>query len=318
MLLMAMGVLVGFFSIRSLLFKVISIAKDNREALAPFLGMQTVKELNEGQNELVVLSQTFTAVTRQFEENINELKKKNEELQALDRLKDDFVNNVSHEFRLPLTIIQESIRQISEGMLGNINEEQSKYINMSLRNIDRLKALIDNMLDIAKIKKGKFELNKTDFDLGEVIKEVSSDFTQRTEKKGLTIKVDTGQGPLEVLADKDKITEVLINLVGNAYKFTAKGGIEITARKNNGSIECSVSDSGIGMSQQDLTYLFSDFYQIGRWDGHQEKGTGLGLVISKGIIELHNGMIHVESKEGLGTRFTFTLPVASKEKGSLP
>lgn len=170
-------------------------------------------------------------MTKQLEDNINELKKKNEELKTLDQLKDDFVNNVSHEFRLPLTIIQESIRQISEKMFGEVNEEQMRYLNMSLRNIDRLKALIDNILDISKIKRGKFDLIKKNIDLGTIINEVASDFSQKIEKKGLAIKVDLQSQPLKTLADKDKITQVLINLVGNACKFTNKGCIEISAGK---------------------------------------------------------------------------------------
>ena len=247
MLLMGAGVLVGFFSIRSLLTKSFTISKENREALEPFLNPETVKELNEVENELVALSHTFSAVTKQFDKNITELKKKNEELRALDLLKDDFVNNVSHEFRLPLTIIQESIRQISEGMFGEVNEEQRAYFNMSLRNIECLKGLVDNMLDISKIKKGKYELIKKKVDLGAIIKEVTFDFSQKIEKKGLEIKVDLQSQPLETIADQDKITQVLINLVGNAHKFTDKGCIEISAQKIDGFIECSVTDSGIGM-----------------------------------------------------------------------
>jgi len=318
MVFMAIGVLIGYFSIRSLLIKAISIAKKNRDALAPFLSPDTINELSKGQNEIAVLGHTFNAIIKQFDKNINELKKKNAELQALDQLKDEFVNNVSHEFRLPLTIIQESMRQISEGMFGEVNEEQQKYFQMSLRNIDRLKSLIDNMLDISKIKKGKFQLIKKNINIGTIINEVASDFTQKIEKKGLQIKITLESEPLEVMADKDKITQVLMNLVGNAFKFTAKGCINVTARKNEGFIECSVTDSGIGISPKDLTYLFSDFYQIGRWEGHQEKGTGLGLVISKSIIEMHQGKIQVESKEGVGTKFSFTLPITLETKGQTP
>jgi signal transduction histidine kinase len=199
-------------------------------------------------------------------------------------------------------------------MFGEVNEEQQKYLNMSLNNIASLKRLIDNMLDLAKIKKGKLELFKEKIDLSALIKEIAFDFSQKIKEKGLEIKIDLPPQPLEVLADKDKITEVLINLIGNAYKFTAKGFIEISARENDGSIECTIADSGVGISPKDLTYLFSDFYQIGRWEGHQEKGTGLGLVISKSIIDLHQGTIHAESKEGTGTKFTFTLPIAVQEK----
>jgi len=305
MVIMVFGVLVGYLSIRSLLTKTIDIARDNRKAIEPFLNPQTVQELNRGENELVVLNQTFSAVTKQLAANIAELKQKNEELKALDQLKDDFVNNVSHEFRLPLTIIQESIRQITEGMFGQINEAQLKYLNMSLRNISRLKTLIDIMLDISKIEKGKLELLKKNIDIGDVVKEVISDFLQKIQNKGLEIKSYLPAQPLEVLADRDKIIQVLMNLVGNAYKFTQKGAIEISVRANETFIECSVTDSGIGISPQDLPHLFSKFHQFGT---QQEKGTGLGLVISKHIIELHNGQIYVESKEGKGTKFTFTLP----------
>lgn len=310
MILTVIGVLVGYFSIRALLTRAIGIARENRKALEPFLAPQTLKEIDRGENELVVLSRTFSAVTKQLENNIYELKKKNEELKALDQLKDDFVNNVSHEFRLPLTIIQESIHQVAEGMFGKINEMQLKYFNMSLRNIHRLKGLIDNMLDIAKIEKGKLEIVKKKTDIVGIIKEVVSDFSYKIKRRGLEIKTDLPSQPIEVLADKDKITQVLINLVGNACKFTEKGCIELSARENDGFVKCSVKDSGIGIAPKDLPYLFSKFHQIGPLKGRQEKGTGLGLVISKNIIELHDGQINVESAEGKGTTFSFTLPKA--------
>jgi len=311
MILMVIGVLVGYFSIRSLLIRAIGIAKENRKAIEPFLAPETLKEIDREENELVVLSRTFSAVTKQLENNIYELKKKNEELKALDQLKDDFVNTVSHEFRLPLTIIQESIHQIAEGLFGEVNEAQVKYFNISLRNIDRLKTLIDNMLDIAKIEKGKLEILKKNVDMVEIITEVVSDFSHRIKRKGLEIKTDLPPPPIGVVADKDKITQVLINLVGNALKFTKKGCIELSARENGAFIECSVADSGIGIASKDLPYLFSKFHQIGPWEGQQEKGTGLGLVISKNIIELHDGQMYVESVEGKGTKFTFTLPKAT-------
>ena len=308
MYLMVFGVLIGYLSIRRLLIKAISIAKENRKAIEPFLSPETIKELHEGQNELVVLSRTFSAVTKQLESNIKELKKMNEELKALDQLKDDFVHNVSHEFRLPLTIIQESIRQIAEGMHGEVNQAQLKYFNMSLRNIHRLKTLIENMLDISKIEQGKLEIIKTNVDVGQIIKEAISDFSQKIERKGIEIKLGLPSQTVEVPADKDKITQVIVNLLGNAYKFTEKGYITISVVDIAGYIECSIQDSGIGISPKDLPFLFSKYHQFDQRKGQQEKGTGLGLVISKNIVELHNGQIYVESTEGKGTKFTFTLP----------
>jgi len=308
MMIMVIGVLVGYFSIRSLLVKTINIAKENRKSIEPFLSPDTAKELSEVENEQVILSTTFSAVTKQFEANIAELKKKNEELKALDQIKDEFVNNISHEFRMPLAIIQESIRQIVEGMFGQINEKQLKYLNMSLRNIDRLKSLIDNLLDISKIEKGKLDIQKSLVSIGGIINEVVSDFSQKVEKKGLSIHSHLPDHAIEILADKDKISQVLFNLVGNAYKFTEKGSIEISLKENDSFIECIVSDTGRGIASKNLPNLFSKFHQIDQKEYTQEKGTGLGLVIAKQIIELHDGQIYVESQEGIGTKFSFTLP----------
>jgi len=307
MLLVVLGVSVGYFSIRSLLVTTINIAKENRKAIEPFLNPETIQELNEGKNELVVLSRTFSAITKQLEESNSELKKKNEELKVLDQLKNDFVNYVSHEFRVPLTIIQESIRQIAEGMFGQVNEAQLKYFNMSLRNIDRLKTLVDNMLDISKIEIGKLEIVKKKIDLVEIINEVISDFSQKIEKKGLAIKRDMPPQAM-VFADKNRIIQVLMNLIGNAYKFTKNGSIIVSVKEHESFIECSIADTGIGVPLKNLPHLFSKFHQVGHLDSQHEKGSGLGLTIAKNIIELHDGEINVESKEGVGTIFTFTLP----------
>jgi len=314
MLLMVLGVLVGYFSIRSLLIKTINIAKENRKAIEPFLNAETVRELNSGKNELVVLNRVFSVATKQLESNINELKKKNEELKVLDQLKNDFVNYVSHEFRLPLTIIQESIRQIAEGKFGQVTEAQTKYFNMSLRNIDRLKGLIDNMLDISKIEIGKLEIIKKNMDMVETINEVVSDFSQRIEKKGLGVKTSLPSKAM-VIADKNRIIQVLINLIGNALKFTSQGCIEITLKEHGTFIECSILDSGIGIAPENIPHLFSKFHQVGHLDAQQEKGSGLGLAISKNIVELHNGKISIESNVGKGTTFTFTLPKIKEGNG---
>jgi len=309
---MLMSILAGYLSIRSLYIKTIDIARENRKSIEPFLNPETIKELNEGKDELTILSRTFSVITQQLEENIQELKKKNEELKVLDHLKNDFVNYVSHEFRLPLTIIQESIRQVSEGMFGEVTEEQKKYFNMSLRNIDRLRGLVDNMLDISKIEIGKLEIIKKKVDIVDIVKEVISDFSQKSEKKGIQIKSDLPDHAI-VHADKNRIIQVLINLLGNALKFTAKGSIKISVKEQESFVECSVTDSGIGISPENIPHLFSKFHQVGQLDGPQEKGSGLGLAISKNIIELHHGKISVESKLGEGSTFTITLPKVAVE-----
>jgi len=131
--------------------------------------------------------------------------------------------------------------------------------------------------------------------------------------KWLELKLDIPKKDIEIYADGDKITQVFVNLVGNALKFTEKGHIEISVRDRKGEIECSVADTGAGIGKGDLPRVFDKFRQFGRQDGPGDRGTGLGLSISKGIIEMHQGSIWVESERGKGTKFTFTLPKYTTE-----
>lgn len=237
-----------------------------------------------------------------------ELENKNKQLEKLDQLKDDFVNIVSHELRTPLTVVRESINQIADGLFGEINEQQKKYLNNSLTHIDRLINIINDLLDISKMEKGKFEIFKEKVNIIELIEDVVFNFTPQVQKKGLQIKFDAPPQKINVLADKQKIIQVMINLIGNAYKFTQKGYIEISVAEEETTVKCSVKDTGIGIAPEDLPKLFSKFDQIGRQLGPGMKGTGLGLVITKEIIERQGGEIHVESIPQEGTKFIFTLP----------
>ncbi|MBF0503507.1 MAG: hybrid sensor histidine kinase/response regulator [Candidatus Omnitrophica bacterium] len=237
-----------------------------------------------------------------------ELENKNAQLEKLNQIKDDFVNIVSHELRTPLTVIRESISQIVDGLLGDINEKQNKYLNTSLTNIDYLIRIINDLLDISKIEKGKIEIYKEKVDIIDLIEEVVFNFLPQTEKKGLQIKFDVPDQKMYILADKQRIIQVMNNLVANAYKFTQKGYIEISVIDEGSSVKCTVRDTGIGVAPKDLPRLFSKFDQIGRQSGPGMKGTGLGLVIAKEIIERHDGKIHVESVLQEGTKFIFTLP----------
>lgn len=238
-----------------------------------------------------------------------ELEKKNEELKKLDELKSEFVSTVSHEIRTPMTIIKESISQVLEGLFGDVKEEQRPILEMALKNMDRLKRIVDNLLDISKLEDGKFALNKEPFDLAEVVQDVCLSFEAALAKKGLTI--DWVCSPEEILvnADRDKIIQVLTNLIGNGAKFTQQGGVTVAAHQNDKEVLCHVKDTGCGIAEKDLSKVFDKFRQFGRKSGAGEKGTGLGLAISKGIIELHGGSIDVKSRPGEGTTFTFTLPV---------
>ncbi|MCK5214627.1 MAG: HAMP domain-containing histidine kinase [Candidatus Omnitrophica bacterium] len=238
-----------------------------------------------------------------------ELERKNKELKELDKLKSEFVSTVSHELRTPMTIIKESIAQMSDGICGDINEKQERVLFMALANINRLAKIINDLLDISKFEAGKLLLEKSLFDIGELTREVCEGFQAQAQKHGLALKVGIEDDKIEVYADRDKMIQVFTNLIGNAIKFTGKGSITIKVKGNaDKTVECSVQDTGKGISEDDLPKVFDKFQQFGRQDGPGEKGTGLGLLICKKIIDLHKGTIDIESQIGLGTVIIFTIP----------
>lgn len=232
----------------------------------------------------------------------------NERLRRLDRIKDEFVATVSHELRTPMSIVQESISQVVEGMHGNITPEQRHFLSLSLENITRLGKIINNLLDISKIETGKVELKREQVDMAGLARGVISDYNSRARAKALEIKAELPQEGVSLYIDRDKIVEVFSNLINNAVKFTEKGSITVSVVDKKSCVECSVQDTGIGIEGADMDKVFGKFEQFGSLPGPGEKGTGLGLSISKGIVELHSGKIWVESKAGEGSKFTFSLP----------
>lgn len=226
----------------------------------------------------------------------------------IDKMKTDFISTVSHEIRTPLTTIREGVSQALDGILGEVTEKQREVFSIVLEDSDRLKRIIDNLLDISKIEAGKVELRKELIDVVEVVKGVASAFALQTEERGLKISAYFSKAKLKLYVDKDRLIQVFTNLVGNALKFTAHGAIDISVLDKENEVECSVSDTGRGISKEDLPRLFSKFQQFGRAHGPGEMGTGLGLSISKGIVELHKGKIWAESELNKGTKINFILP----------
>ncbi len=226
----------------------------------------------------------------------------------LDRIKDDFIHNVSHELRTPLTVIRESVAQIYDGILGKVNDEQKKFLFLCLKNTDRLRRIVDEILDISKMEAGKVQLRKKKTDLSELVLSSLDAFAPVIINKGLELKKTISDSPLNVYVDRDRIIQVLNNLIGNALKFTKKGFIQVTTKDQQRYVACSVTDSGIGIASDNLTSVFDKFQQFGQPVNKDDTGTGLGLPISKEIIQLHNGDIFAESSLNEGSTFTFTLP----------
>jgi len=235
------------------------------------------------------------------------------ERKRLENLKDEFVNTVSHELRTPLAIIKESIEVLLDRTTGEITKDQADILSGAKNNIERLGRIVDNLLDISRIESGRAYLNKNVFNLSALVKDTVFSFEPLAKEKGLEIRVKIPEGDLNIFADSDRMSQVFINLIGNAIKFTNQGFIEVSVRVGQGTILCSISDTGIGIAAKDIPQLFQKFHQLGRKSGSGAKGTGLGLSITKEIIQMHGGNISVESQPDKGTTFTFSLPEYTKQ-----
>lgn len=237
-----------------------------------------------------------------------ELEEKNRKLRHLDQLKSEFVSTVSHELRTPLSIVKEGVNLIIDEIPGKIQEKQKKILTIAQENIKRLERIITDLLDISRIEAGRIVLRKESVDIVSLIQHFASAFRHRIASKGLELKLDLPKGEVDIYADRDKIIQVFTNLLYNSIKFTDRGYIKVSVEDKEYEVECSVVDTGRGISKEDLFLVFDKFQQFGRIPGSGEKGTGLGLSITKGIVELHRGNIWVESELGKGAKFIFTLP----------
>jgi PAS domain S-box-containing protein len=237
----------------------------------------------------------------------DELKRKNEELKEMDIAKTNFLNMVSHELKTPITAIFAHLDVIGD-MKANLNEQELKSIIAIKRNSNNLRMLIENILEISRVETGRFELVIEKINLKDIIENVINDMNILAEQKGLKVVSKVNSVPI-IKADSLRIKEVLTNLMNNAIKFTEKGSITLTADRQGKSVLVSVKDTGIGIPEDKIKDLFKKFYQINPEESRKLGGTGLGLLISKQIIEMHNGKINVESTFGKGSTFSFTLPI---------
>ena len=240
--------------------------------------------------------------------------KENEVLKKLDRLKSDFLSTVSHELRTPIAIMREGVSLCLDGIAGEITQTQRELLSATLESIDRLARLVTDLLDVSKIEAGKIQLKRNSVDLCQVVKNVCHDYENQVSEKGILMNMDLPEEALKLYVDADKITQIFTNLVSNAVRYVEKGEeIRIRLEDKEDVVECRVSDTGIGIAEENIHKVFSKFEQFGRVNGPGYKGTGLGLVIAKGLVEKHGGEIWVESELGKGTTFGFTL-----EKVSFP
>ncbi len=236
------------------------------------------------------------------------------DVKRANQAKSEFVSLVSHELKLPMTSIKGYAKLLTMGTAGSVGEQQRNYLNTIISNVDRMQALVNDLLDISRIETGQLYLQLQPLVLHPLVEEVVQSMRDQIEVKDLALTIDVPPDLPSVLADKVRISQVLTNLVGNAYKYTRPGGrVGVRAKRMNGFIICSVSDTGIGISPEDQTRLFDKFFRADHPVVREVAGTGLGLSIAKNIVELHGGEMWVESKPEAGSTFNFTLPVAGQD-----
>jgi two-component system, sensor histidine kinase ChiS len=276
--------------------------------------------INSG-DEIEDLSITFNQMANDLQTKIREIERVNQELLELDQLKSKFISMASHELRTPLIAIQGYVDLIREGKGGGISDEQRKMLDTVSRNATRLARIVAELLDISRIEENKLVLERTPISLSRVIQEIADEQQPYLDSRGHTLTLElTDQLPL-VNGDLDRLSQVVINLLGNAIKYTPDHGqIHIRTFVDKGLVHLAVSDTGIGIKAEDISKLFKRFSTLGDITKHRTGknefmagGTGLGLSIVQGIVQAHEGQIWVESEFGKGSTFYVALPIAEDQ-----
>jgi hypothetical protein len=255
-------------------------------------------------------------VERQLAEHHHELELANKRLRELDQLKSMFMASMSHELRTPLNSIIGFTGLLLMDLAGPVNEEQRKQLGMVRSSAEHLLNLINEILDISKIEAGRIQLEPVAIEARELVEEVVNSVAPLAAKKNLSLAVEAPE-EIRIRADRRRLKQVLINIVGNAIKFTETGGVTIRARREAGRAAIEIDDTGPGIRAEDLPLLFQPFQQIDMSTTKRYEGTGLGLYLCRKIMTLLGGTIEASSEVGRGSRFTIGLPL-NAEKGATP
>jgi len=250
-----------------------------------------------------------------LKEVADNLEKSNQELRRLDENKTEFISLASHELRTPLTIIKSQVQTVLDGNLGRINKSQSEFLSTVASNVERLIRLVKDLLDLSRIQTGRIEMRCEEIEVIDLIHYILGLFKPEADKKSIHLKNEVPPGIGCVFADREKVERILLNLIGNSLKFTPAGGeISVSARVSGDAgndMVIGVRDSGIGIPEPELGKIFEKFHQVEGSFSESAEGAGLGLAITKGLVEALHGRIWAESEVGKGSVFRFTLPLAS-------
>lgn len=277
---------------------------------------QTITPMKDKDGNITSYVSVLRDITENVEKQKQELQLKisqeqNKKLEEIDHMKSHFFANISHEFRTPLTLILGP----SENIITECPSENSvKQAGTIKRNANRLLLLIKQLLDLSKLEAGKLELKTSKGNIVSFIKGITMSFESIAERKDITLKVKAEKDEIELYFDKENILKIITNLLSNALKFTQQGGVITVsiAEIENKFVKIKVRDTGLGLSKEDLLKIFDRFYQVDSSNTGDNKGTGIGLALTKELVELHHGAISVDSKPGEWTEFTVDLPLGNK------
>jgi signal transduction histidine kinase len=241
----------------------------------------------------------------------NELKSAKKEAEAANKLKSEFLANMSHEFRTPLNAIIGFTDMIISGSYGKLSDKINLYLNNVSKSGKHLLNLVNALLDISKIEAGKADLFYENFNSKQIINEIILTFESMITLKSISLEVQLSN--INIDADVGKFKQIIYNLVGNAVKFTPEGGkVSVYSDINNDNLTVTIEDTGIGIAKRDRDEVFAEFKQISSNYGRKQEGTGLGLALTKRLIELHRGIIDFESEKDMGSKFWFSIPIQRK------
>jgi two-component system, NarL family, sensor histidine kinase BarA len=282
--------------------------------------------------QLMTSQMHIESVTQSFadmQDKNRQLQQHNEKLQEVDKLKSNFLATVSHELRTPLTSVIGYSEMLIEGMAGALNGEQNDYVKTIMEKGETLLQMISQLLDLSRIESGNLRMSTSDFDIGAVVRGATTSIVPQCAKKNISLKVDVGNDLPYIHGDRDKVGQVVVNLLGNAVKFTPNDGtITLRAAMITGPradapadgaddmfglseqryVEISVQDTGIGIPADKVGAVFERFFQVDNSSTREFGGTGLGLSIVKSFVDAHGGVITVTSEVGQGSVFTVRLP----------
>jgi signal transduction histidine kinase len=271
-------------------------------------------EFNEQVIHLMEMFAAQSVLAIQNAKLFREIEEKGRELEAASRHKSQFLANMSHELRTPLNSVLGFTEMLVDGIYGDLPERAKTTVSRVQANGRHLLGLINDVLDLSKIEAGQLTLAVDDYSVGQIVRSAFTAVEPLARSKGLAFAASVPEHLPLGRGDERRLTQVLLNLAGNAVKFTENGAVDIIADAVDGHFEIIVRDTGPGIAPEDQMLIFDEFQQVDSSSTRQKGGTGLGLAISKRFVEMHGGTLSVESVPGSGSTFSITIPINADER----